>query len=249
MTVDMNNDWETRVQNAVRAFPYPPTPDIAARLKTRSRVPARRYRRLAAAALIVVIGLASLLAVPEIRAQVLAFFRIGVVEVIVTTATPASFSSGDLPESVLRFPGETTLEDAQQRAGYPIRLPSALGAPDRVYLIQASSPIVVLAWLNESNLVDYSLHLLPLGTYSLKMYDGPLEETEVNGERALWLPNPHWYMLRVRTTPDQTQLRRVTAHALIWETQNGTGITYRLETNHTLEDAQRIAESLPTGND
>jgi hypothetical protein len=242
---DMNNDWDMRVQNVAKAFPYPPTPDIAAGLNLRRRAaPLRRSAQAAAILLLVLV--VSLLAVPEIRAQVLAFFRIGAVEVIVTTATPpARFASGDLPESVLDFPGETTLEDARQHAGYPIRLPTALDSPDRVYLIQAHHPVVVLAWLDNGGAVEYSLHLLPLGTTSFKMYDGPVEETEVNGGRALWLTAPHWYVLRVNPTSDRSELREVTAHALVWETNDG--MTYRLETNHPMDDALRIAESIPTG--
>jgi hypothetical protein len=109
MNESMTNDSEMRVQNVAKAFPYPPTPDIAARLNRRRRASTRRYAQVAAILVIALVGIASLMTVPEIRAQVLAFFRIGAVEVIVTTATPpARFSSGDLPESVLDFPGATT---------------------------------------------------------------------------------------------------------------------------------------------
>ncbi|MCZ2098880.1 MAG: hypothetical protein LC121_21990 [Anaerolineae bacterium] len=237
-----NGDWDMQVQNVAKAFPYPPPPDVASRLRRRQRPP--NARRLAQAAALLLIAMVALLAVPEIRAQVLMFFRIGAVEVIITTATPpAMFASGNLPESVLDFPGATTLADAEQHAGYPIPLPDALGAPDRVYLIDAYRPIVVLAWLDTSGAVEYSLHLLPPGTYSSKMYEGDLEQTEVNGERALWLPNPHPYLLRTGATESTIKIRQVTAHALMWATADEQ-MTYRLETNHPLEDALRIAESV-----
>ncbi|MCC6805595.1 MAG: hypothetical protein IT319_22125 [Anaerolineae bacterium] len=237
-----NGDWDMQVQNVAKAFPYPPTPDIAGGMQRSGRRIDRR--RAAQAATLLLIGMVALLAVPEIRAQVLMFFRIGAVEVIVTTATPpAMFASGNLPDSVLEFPGATTLADAEQHAGYPIPLPGALGAPDRVYLIDAFRPIVVLAWLDASGAVEYSLHLLPAGTYSSKMYEGDLEETEVSGERALWLPNPHPYLLRTGATESTVKIRQVTAHALMWATADGQ-MTYRLETNHPLEDALRIAESV-----
>jgi hypothetical protein len=242
------DDWEMQVQNVAKAFPYPPTPDIAGRVQRQGGGRRAELRRVAQAAAVLLIVLVALLAVPEIRAQVLAFFRIGAVEVIITTATPpANFASGgDLPASVLDFPGATTLDDAEQHAGYPTPLPSALGAPDHVYLIGAYHPIVVLTWLDASGAVEYSLHLLPAGTYAVKMYDGDLEETEVNGARALWLPNPHLYLLRTGQTDASVQMRQVRMHALVWAADGQ--MTYRLETNHPLEDALRIAESIGGGN-
>lgn len=241
---ELMKDWETRVQNVAKTFPYPPTPDIAARLRQRQRrrLGGLRVAQVAVALLIVLAAL--LLAVPDIRAGVIAFFRIGAVEVQVTTATPlAQFRpENNLPPSVLSFPGATTLEDARQHFPYPLTLPTALGVPDRVYLIQAVQPIVVLAWLQPSGGVDVSLHLLPPGVYALKMYEGELEETQLDGVRALWLPNPHIYMLQ--TNRDHFERRDVLAHALVWEADNG--ITYRLETDRPLDDALRIAESIPT---
>jgi hypothetical protein len=204
---------------------------------------------LAQLAAVLLLVLVVLLSVPEIRAQVIAFLRIGAVQIELTTATPiAAFQpNGDLPSSLLNFPGETTLDDAQQQFGQPIPLPPMLGAPDRVYLINAYQPIVVLVWLDDRGRVDVSLHLLPEGAYALKTYDGPLEETEVNGERAVWLPNPHWYVLRTGSGSDDAQIRFVHAHALVWETPD-LSMTYRLETEGTLEEALDLAESISAGN-
>ncbi len=239
----MNNDWETRVQTIAKTMPYPPTPDIAARLKRGQRV---RLGRLAqTAALLLILAAALLLTVPEIRAGVIAFLRIGAVDVIVTTATPpAHFASGDLPEAVLDFPGETTLDDAQAHFGYPILLPAALGTPDRVYLVEALRPILVLAWLDANGAVKTSLHLLPPGTYSLKMYEGDLEHTNVGGREAVWLPNPHYYLIQVGR--NHFAGRQVTAHALVWEAADGR-MTYRLETNGTQDEARLIAASIGNG--
>ncbi len=240
----MNELWETRVQTTAKAFPYPPTPDIAARLRPqRRRIGVRRVAQIAAVLLIALV--ATLMAVPEIRAQVLALFHIGAVEVIVTTATPpAQFNGGDLPASVLDFPGATTLDDARQHFGYPIPLPSALGVPDRVYLIQALHPIVVLAWLDSGGAVDLSLHLLPTESYALKMTSGTPQPEQVNGADALWIPGSHGYMLMVG--PDQPRMRTVPSSALVWQAADG--ITYRLETNRSLDDALRVANSIPVGN-
>jgi hypothetical protein len=236
----MNHDWEARVQKLAKSMPYPPTPDIAAGRRRSQR--RRGQRRLAQAVATLLVVAAALLAVPQIRAGVAALLRIGVVEVMVTTATPhARFSAGDLPESVLDFPGATTLDDARANAGYPIPLPPALGAPDRVYLIDAGSKITVLAWLAADGSVDESLHLLPPGTYALKMYEGDLENVQVNGRDAVWLSNPHYYMLQIARS--RFAMRQVSTHALVWEARNGS-MTYRLETRRPLDEAVRIAESV-----
>src|SRR5262249_54242916 len=124
-----------------------------------------------------------------------------------------------------------------------IPLPAALGEPDRVYLIQARRPVVVLAWLNADGTVKASLHLLPQDTYVLKMTSGTPEDLKVNSADALWVSNPHWYMLQ--TSSSAFQLRNVPAHALIWQAADG--MTYRLETNLPLDEALPIAESVPVG--
>ncbi|HVU10741.1 MAG TPA: hypothetical protein VHD90_05660 [Phototrophicaceae bacterium] len=238
-----HDDWETRIQHTARGFAYPPTPDLATSLRRRRQVSAARLAQIAAILLLLLIGLT--LAVPGIRAQVIALFHIGAVDVIVTTATPpAQFTPGaDLPSSVLDFPGATSFDDAQRHFGYPIPLPSALGVPDRVYLIQASKPIVALAWLDANGAVDVSLQLFPPDTYLLKMTSGTPEPTNVNGADALWITGQHWYMLH--TMGDAYQLRVVDMPALIWSTADG--MTDRLETKRSLAEALTIAESIPTG--
>ncbi len=147
-----------------------------------------------------------------------------------------------MPPSVLDFPGATTLAAAQARFPYPIPSSPALGAPDRVYLIDAEHPVVVLAWLTGDGAVDTSLQLLPLGLHVLKMYQGEVEEVQVNQWRGVWLPGEHWYMLL--TALNQAQMRRVSMPALVWDAGD---LTYRLETNRPLDEALAIAEGLDSG--
>jgi hypothetical protein len=74
-----------------------------------------------------------------------------------------------------------------------------------------------------------------------------ITETQVSGQRALWLTGaPH-----VLVTLDQNGQpvldfeRPVNANTLIWETgDRDTGVTYRLETPLSLEEAIEFAESL-----
>jgi len=238
------DELETRVQQIARALPYPPTPQIVVKPSTRRRPNVRRVAQAAGILLLILLGLT--LAVPQIRAQIAAWFHIGAVEVIVTTATPpARFTPGaDLPSSLLDFPGATTLADAQAHFGHPIPLPTALPAPDRIYLIQASQPIVALAWLNARGAVDVGLQLLPQDTYMLKMTSGTPIAEKVNGASAIWIAGQHWYMLHM--ADGSYQLRNVDMPALIWQAADG--MTYRLETERSLTEALKIADSIPARN-
>jgi hypothetical protein len=65
-----------------------------------------------------------------------------------------------------------------------------------------------------------------------------IEATRVNGREALWLVGAHSLLLRNGETAYRTL---VTGNVLLW-TEGG--FTYRLETDRTLEEAVRIAESL-----
>jgi hypothetical protein len=78
------------------------------------------------------------------------------------------------------------------------------------------------------------------------MTDAEVEETEVNDEWAVWIAQPHWYLLRTGSGDDDEKSRQVMMHALIWEAEDG--MTYRLETDRSLDEARRIAESIPVGN-
>jgi hypothetical protein len=87
--------------------------------------------------------------------------------------------------------------------------------------------------------VRLSLHALGPGSASLKKTDTRLiRETTVNGQYALWVKGSH--MLEIQGN-DYQSLRLVDGNVLIWEVGS---ITYRLETDLSMEEAIRIAESL-----
>jgi len=65
-----------------------------------------------------------------------------------------------------------------------------------------------------------------------------LEETRVNNLHAVWTEGPYVLLMQnggMRVT------RMIDGHVLIWE--DG-GVTYRLETDLSMEEAVKIAESL-----
>jgi hypothetical protein len=263
--------WEEAVQQAVRALPYPPTPDVAgkvaSRLATRSVLPPAR-RRLAWALVLLLALVVALLAVPPVRAVILEFLQIGAVRIwlVEDGPTPApraekegSSTPGPSPQGerwegrspapsrpVLGLAGETTLSEAELKAGFQVRLPAYpanLGAPDAVFYQELGGPVVVLVWLDaqQRDKARLSLHILGEGAFAHKGNPALVLTTTVEGHEAAWTQGP--YMLAYQRQPGQEfDMRRlVEGNVLVWFED---GLTYRLESDLPLEEAVRVAESL-----
>ena len=165
-----------------------------------------------------------------------------------TALDPFTATSAATPSSLIllleQVAGETTLQEAQQTAGYPILLPTypvGMGEPDLVFVQDAEGPMTILVWLNpqQPDQAKMSLHFIPEGSWAVEKFSPvAVKETSVNGGEAVWAVGP--YPLRLRNGDLQIQ-RMVDGHVLIWEKD---GVTYRLETNASMEEAVRIAESL-----
>ena len=101
--------------------------------------------------------------------------------------------------------------------------------------------MTILVWQDSQrpDQVLMSLHFIPQGSWAVeKAQPQILEETNVNGQRAIWAIGP--YPLRLYNGElDFTRL--IDGHVLIWAEGN---MTYRLETNQSLEEAIKTAESL-----
>jgi hypothetical protein len=65
-----------------------------------------------------------------------------------------------------------------------------------------------------------------------------IQDTEVNGLRGIWAVGPYPLILN---SGDIQVTRMIDGHVLIWAEDE---ITYRLETDLSLEEAIKIAESL-----
>lgn len=241
-----DESWEMRVEELARRLRYPPTPDIAGKVRVQlDRPHARRLPLLIRAA--AVIGVTLLLAallIPDLRSRALEFLQLGAVRFVEPAGTPVTTIAPPTSERawVLSLPGETTLDAARQVAPFPLRLPTYppdLGAPDRVFAPEGPVDTVVLVWLqpDDPGAVRFSLHALGPGNAALKISQAEL--TTVAGERAVWAAEPHEYLMSVGDGPPV--LHTITAPVLIWQQD---GITYRLEGDLTLDEARRIAESL-----
>jgi hypothetical protein len=257
--------FETQMMAIARGFEYPRTPDIAATVMTRLRPSTRpkfASRRLAWSLALILVLLSSALLIPPARAAILEFIQIGIVRVFraepaplappqeefpatmtPVTATPSATSQPLIP-NLERLAGEVSLEEAQQAVDYRIPLPSYpadLGVPDRVFVQEAEGEMTILVWIDpgDPTEVSMSLHIIPPGSWAIeKMQPALIEETTVNGERAVWAVGP--YPVRF-SNGNLDFVRLIDGHVLIWTKRE---LTYRLETDLELEEAIRVAESL-----
>lgn len=260
--------FEKQLRSLSKGLDYPRTPDIAGSVMPRLRTQGKGARdearsrsisrRLAWSLTIILIVFTSLILIPPVRAAVIEFIQIGVVRIfqgeptppiqespstmVPVTATPGATLQPLIP-LLERLAGETTLEEAQQSVDYPIVLPSYppdLGQPDRVFVQDADGDMTILIWIDPQQPdVLMSLHIVPPGSWAIEKVNPALvQETTVNGQRAIWAIGP--YPLRF-SNGNLDFVRLVDGRVLIW-TQGD--ITYRLETSLSLEEAIKVAESL-----
>jgi len=213
-------------------------PSIPPASRPARRAPARRRRLAVAAAVVVLAGL--LLAAPGVRAAVLNTFRFAGIEVHLGGRHP--------PPDRARLPAETatSLEDARRRAAFPVRVPAALNAPDRVTVSGGTPPRVVSLLYRPGPGRPGAIRLDQFdgtATPTFRKYltgGGQVERVSVDGQPALWFPFPHTVFYVDRDGRDQVGAARLAGSTLIW--QAGT-VTLRLEGRLTRDEALAIANS------
>jgi hypothetical protein len=256
--------FEKQLSSVAKGLDYPRTPDIAGSVMARLRpsTPSRFVsRRFAWTLTVILILFSSLMLIPPARAAIIEFIQIGIVRIFraepappppnqespltmfPVTSTPWP-TSQPLISILENLAGEMTFEEAQQTVDYPILLPSyppGLGRPDHVFVQDADGDMTVLVWLDpqQPEQVLMSLHIVPPGSWAIdKVNPTEIEETAVNGQPAIWAVGP--YPLRLYNG-ELEFMRLIEGRVLIWREGD---ITYRLETNLSLAEAIKIAESL-----
>jgi hypothetical protein len=252
----MTDPFETRLKELAQKLEYPTTPPIAKAVMARISVkpqPPVFSRKLSWSLAILLITLISLMAIPPVRAAVFEFIQIGIVRIfpkteehtpapeIKTPPTPTSSALIPLLEDLM---GEVTLQEARRVVEYPIPLPTYpenLGEPDRIFVQEVDSQMTILVWLEDENpgKVKLSLHIIPPNSWVIKKVDPTvIEFTNVNGQRAVWATGPYPLLLQNK---EITFTRLIEGNVLIWAQGD---LTYRIETDLSLEEAIKIAESL-----
>lgn len=244
------------LRRASRAFVYPKTPAMAVAVMARLQEPGpsllgvlvdvvrggwrRPLPRAAIAAVmtaLVVLGAA--LAVPQSRTALADFFGLSHVRV------DEGPSVGPLPPilSPESFAAPVFLADAQDAVDFPLSFPTKDGArlePSAVYLQgeNTSAPAVIFVY------EAFDLYQTRAGFFGKGGPDPSLiHEIEFGGEPALWVDEGgHIASFLDEAGRLVVESRRTVERAtLLWERG---GVTYRLETVLSQEEAIRAAESL-----
>jgi len=239
----MNSSYERQIQAWATAFAYPPTPDIAGRIRPLLTTPAKKAvqpRRRLAWVLVLLLLAASLLAVPSVRAALVQILRAGGITIFVGKEAAIEEIPPLLNEQLPTFTKPITLEEALTR--FPdLALPTELPPPDDVLLHEnnAQQTAVIFLWRNaeQPDQIALSLYQINAAQFAYKGAER-LEETEVNGNRAFWINAPHAFYLQ---NSQWEEWAFVEGNVLIWWMG---AITYRLEGASSLSEALRIAESL-----
>lgn len=229
----------------------------------------RRFpiRLLAAAAMIIVLIGATLIAVPELRAVVAD--RLGLPGIVIRLLDErrAVLPAPEPEEVAWQLGRQLPLADAQAEAGFTVQVPTAIvpGPPDRVYVAAGSTngSIVTLVYrasevLPESDFTGVGAlltqfqaatnrELIEKGVFAKGV--GP--ETSVTavaviGAPGYWIEGEaHLLVYKIPTGENIVDEPRLAGNVLIWASGD---VTFRLESELTMEMALAIAESMrPVG--
>lgn len=202
-------------------------PAVRARIQSRRRRPLPWRRIAAVAALVLVVGIAATMAVPDARTAVLRFFGLKSVTVIRVEQLPPA-----PPPSEAFFGEKVSLAEAERIAGIDLLLPD-LGPPDEVRVDRLAPNFVVILYGRP----DTRLRLTELvGGYVEKFATSEqvVERVRVDGKPGIWIEGEH-----VVSGPAGPPVRA--ASALLWEQE---GLTLRLEGDLSKERALTIARTV-----
>ena len=250
---------EHQLAEIAGAFSYPPTPDVAGRVRQRLAQRRRRphpgrpaaRRRLAWALLLLLMLAGVLLTVPTVRAALREFFQIGAIRILPEpglsgAASPTPAANATASRSLLDLAGATSWDEAQAQTAFTLRYPPALGPPDEVYRQQlwdpgSDAPVVILVWRDERQpeQVAFALYHIAVPYYGIKGAGlSAITETAVHGRPAYWVEGPH----RIRLQGGEiSEWLFVPGNVLVWTRGD---LTYRLEGAGSIEAAVDLAESL-----
>ena len=240
------------------------TPNSAAINPNGPGVRDTRLRPALIVATVILIVLAALIAIPETREALARWLGLRTIRIIETPPTPTLAHATPLPTptpGVVPFKQccPSTLEAARRQAGFKILLPSN-ESPSQVFFqdqifgagSDAQQVILVFGDPSKPRVVLYQarswLYQKTIQSFSKGVGNGTIiSDTLVSGQRALWLTGaPHLLVTLDRSgNPIVGTERPVNANTLAWEIGTiDSGVTYRLETALSLEEALKFAESL-----
>jgi hypothetical protein len=249
------NDLERSLFALADKVDWPEGADITGSVRAAIEKPAPRSfvsrRALGYAALLaLLVGFALLVVSPGMRTAVADFLGIGGVRIDTSgSPTPTPADRLDLGRSV-------SLTEAGGSVGYEVRVPTALGEPDGVFLDTAVEGGQVALAYEATNELPASpgtdlgalLTQFPeaeVAETALKKVTGEgttFEPVSVGGEPGFWISGePHVIAYLEPDGDVRNEAVRLAGNVLLWESDD---VTYRLESRLSKADALAIAESL-----
>lgn len=225
---------DERLHTVAQDFVFPPTPQRM--IPRPAKHEPLRLRRALVWAIMLVLALNALLAVPQVRATVRQWLRIGTVQIeIVETPLPTP----SLSPALQSIGKPMTLAELRSTVAFTVPTVPDLGEPDQALLPNAENHVAVLQWHDPSAL----LYILDDQAWAGKiMFQENVTRTKINGHAAIWLKGQHEvFFYNPDTGQTYVESRTVVANVLIWTDDRA---TYRLEMDAPLETMQRIAEGL-----
>jgi hypothetical protein len=243
------SELELALVQVGRQIEYPPTPDVAGRVRARlaestAPRPALGRRPLALGLAVLAVAVGAVLAVPQTRAAILEFFHLRGVSIERVDELPTVSVAHDFNKLFL---GErVTLDKASERAGFEILVPKALGEPDGVY-VQQSPPggmvSLVYGSLEEPRALFTQFRASVKEVIFKKVAAKTrIEAVTVEGEQGYFLSGaPHDFSYFDRNGEFRQELVRLAGNTLLWERGP---LTLRLEADVSKEEALKIARSV-----
>jgi hypothetical protein len=231
-----------------RRLEFPPTPDLAPRVRERLAEgrpgrAVRSRRGLALAFAVLAVAVAAVMAVPQTRAAILEFFHlrgVTIERVQELPTVPIQQGFGEV------FVGDrVTLDEARKAVHFPLVVPKALGEPDEVYLQKDSPPGGMVSFVYGTREHPRALFTQFEATVRevifKKVAEGTvIDQVTVDGSPGFWVGGAHYFTYFDRNLDYREEQMRLSEKALIWE--RGT-VTLRLEADVTKVEALRIARS------
>lgn len=197
----------------------------------------KHRRRLIAAAVVAVTGAVAVPVAPAVAD----WLGIGGVEII---SVPDDPTGATVPPTFDDQLGrKVTAREAASSFGRRIVRSDVLGAPNAVWLDErGATPMVTFDYGD----VLITQFLAPLESRDViaSKFAGPdvlVEQVDVDGTPGLWLEGAHGIALREPGGGTSYVAMRLSANALVFERD---GMTFRVETEGTKEDALTVARSL-----
>ncbi len=226
----------------------PPPDDLVERVLT--RLPPRRRRRpwgwLRArrrrlVAVIIAVVLLGLGLTPPVRAAVVEWLRIG--GVLIRTQPPVTGPS-PTPQPPPRTGRTVTLAEARSMVSFPVGVPEAIGAPQRI-AVSEDRRVVSMDWGSGADQVHLDQFDGELSWLFIKRSRDSFTVVTVDGRDAVWFGSAHAVSYVDRSGLERTEQSRIAGPCLVWERPvGGVLVTARLEGNLAQAEAVAAAESL-----